>query len=437
LDREYLEDYEQKEKEEYSRVIKRIMDDSFSFEKDRYPPNERFFKIQKPVARMTSVGTTLGDFWVQVPFSGSLVLMLPPCPLSDYERDQFKESEIPALIDFIKETGKIQVVLNCNPTRYEGLDHLNPFFKELKPPVVELIPLSILGNETEIREAYYTFDTLAEIRFYSYMRNTISSYYKEEPTYYHSKTFSLLRGMFARVYVVLKLQCSTRVLAEEIENSLIDNPEIAWDLLGVCQDFIVNSFMNMTYDVANYSKDWLAATDLLPLVFRPREIRFPFEIGRCLLKKLTYAPKGLRACHDILDHYNNYDLQRVFESLNEAITTNHPDIVERKTSELSEILDNIWDDQTIPKRIEGIKVGLPLSIAAIGGVAGGLLAGQSGMGTGGFLAGLGFKIAEKAADKIFGVKGEGITEKLAKLGIKSYQANVYDFKKKYKHQIKG
>jgi len=35
----------------------------------------------------------------------------------------------------------------------------------------------------------------------------------------------------------------------------------------------------------------------------------------------------------------------------------------------------------------------------------------------------------------FGMHAEMLSEKLAKLRTKSYQANVYDFKKKYKSKI--
>jgi hypothetical protein len=52
--------------------------------------------------------------------------------------------------------------------------------------------------------------------------------------------------------------------------------------------------------------------------------------------------------------------------------------------------------------------------------------------TGGFLAELGFKIGEKAVTEFFSEKAEGLSERIAKLRTKSYQANVYDFKKKYK-----
>lgn len=144
------------------------------------------------------------------------------------------------------------------------------------------------------------------------------------------------------------------------------------------------------------------------------------------MKKLTYAPLGLRACNELIDHYSSYDLQKVQESLNEAIVTNQPHIVNESATELSEILDNVWNDKTIPRRVKGLQIGIPLLMAAIGSV----VAGPIGA-TGGFLAGLGYSVADKFID----LETEGLSEKLAKLKTKSYQANVYDFKQEYKHKI--
>ena len=45
MDREYLEDYEQREKEELDKfLLQKIKDGTFSLEKDRFPNKERFFK---------------------------------------------------------------------------------------------------------------------------------------------------------------------------------------------------------------------------------------------------------------------------------------------------------------------------------------------------------------------------------------------------------
>jgi hypothetical protein len=144
------------------------------------------------------------------------------------------------------------------------------------------------------------------------------------------------------------------------------------------------------------------------------------------MSKLTYAPEGLDACKELLYHYNAYDLQKVQKAMNEGIMTNQPDVINKSVTELSEILDNIWEDKTLPRRIRGLQIGIPLSMAAIGCAAAGPI-----VATGGFLAGLGFNVADKFID----LGTESLSERIAKLKTKSYQANIYDFKRRYKDKL--
>jgi hypothetical protein len=65
-------------------------------------------------------------------------------------------------------------------------------------------------------------------------------------------------------------------------------------------------------------------------------------------------------------------------------------------------------------------------MAAIGSVAAGPIGAAEG-----FLAGLGYSVADKFID----LGTEGLSERLAKIKTKSYQANIYDFTEKYKHNI--
>jgi len=141
LDREYLEDYEQTEREEFERLVGKTLEEgSYSFENDRYPPNERFVKLKKPVAKVSWETMNIRNIWGQIPFSGSLILPLGAIPKRVFERTYCRISEIPKIIDFIKNTGRLQVALNSDPTMYTGLDYLDPLFDELKPPVLSGIP---------------------------------------------------------------------------------------------------------------------------------------------------------------------------------------------------------------------------------------------------------------------------------------------------------
>lgn len=417
MDREYLEDYKQREKADLAHFLRGLQSGKFSLGKDKYPSDERFVKLQKPVAKASFGNTSIDKIWAQIPFCGSLLLLLPPLPLHLFEKYFFKVSQIPTIIDFIKETGKLQIVLHARIEHYVGLDFLDPFFKELKPPVIEGPPLTYLFDKTEIDKAREIFLTLASVRYFDFVQEKMTKIY---PPFFLRK---LMEDQ--ETYLFLKLQ--QPALVEELENFMIDDPRKASFLFLVYGMFIKNPLIDrLREDVENLTLEETRLVKFLPAHYRPKDIRFPCEIGKFLLRKLTYAPYGFDACKELIYHYDAYDLMKVEKSLNEAIVANNPDVVDEKAEELSEILDNIWNDTTLRRRIRGLQIGIPISMAALGSVAAGPI------GTlGGFLAGLGYSVADKFID----LGTEGLSERLAKLKTKSYQVNIYDFKKKYKAKI--
>lgn len=423
MDKEYLEDYNERERAEYERFFKSVQQDRFSFETDRYPPDERFVKIQRPVASTTLKLGHARNVWAQVPFCGSLILPLMPIPPDEYEKHFFKISEIPKIIDFIKNTGKIQIVLNGDTHFYEGLDYLKPFFEELRPPRWWGASLPMFWDKSEVKKATDIFYELGKVRYLDFLH--IYARQRKAPF-----LFPHLLKDSIQVYGFLRLQNYS--IVEDIENLMVDDPQIAKSMIYTCKLLIFDPFMELRSDTTNFALSNIEEAKGFPLIYRPKEIRFPCEIGKFLLSKLTYAPQGLDASKELMYHYNAYDLQKVQKSLNKAILANRPDLLDARIEELSEILDNVWDDKSIPRRIENINIGVPIIIAAIGSIAGALLGSTPGAVTGGLLAELGFKIGEKAAPKFFSEKAEGLSERIAKLRTKSYQANIYDFKKKYK-----
>jgi hypothetical protein len=87
-----------------------------------------------------------------VPFCGSLILLLSPVPREKFERMYFKVSEIPKIIDFVKETGRLQFALTGRPTLFSGLDYLSEVFEETQPPLYYMFPLLNFENRIEIQE---------------------------------------------------------------------------------------------------------------------------------------------------------------------------------------------------------------------------------------------------------------------------------------------
>jgi hypothetical protein len=420
LDREYLEDYEERERAELERlVLKRIREGDFSFEQCKYPPDERFQKLQYPVALTSFEGTSIDNMFSQVPFTGSLIIKIPPFPCALFEKFFFKRAEISKIIDFVKETGRIQVTLPDFPLRYVGLDYLDPFFTELSPPcLIDFPTLLFQGDDKETKEAINTLRALGGVKLAGILRQLAL-----HPDGSSGFASAVVHSIFD-AYVLLKI--GHYEFVEDIEDLIIDDPMKGLVLLDVCQKFLTNPNQGLRTSLCNFTSSEIKTSRILPVQYRLQKVRFPCEIGRFLLRKLTYAPMGLDACKELMYHYDAYDLRKVQESLNDAIVSNHPDIIDKNTEELCEILDTIWNDKTIPNRVKGVQIGLPLSMAAIGCSAAGPIGAA-----GGFLVGLGYSVADKFID----LETEGLSERLAKLKTRSYQANIYDFRQKYKHVI--
>jgi hypothetical protein len=420
LDREYLEDYEEREKAQFERfVLEKFEKGTSDLESARYPPYERFVGIRKPVAITSLITAHEDNLWGQVPFCGSLVLTIPSLPQSLFEENFFEISEISQVINFIKETGRLQLVLQDSLKDFVGLDYMDPFFEELKPPLYFAAPLSIYGSEKELQVVANEFLTLGKVKYFDFLRR-ISQQTGIPPRGYRN----IIERDLAS-YTILKL-CHYTPMVEAIENSMIDDPQGAFTLSRLCKKFITLPSGELFADAMDYAMEEIREAQALPWVYRPQEVRLPCEIGKFLLSKLTYAPTGMRACNELIDHYDAYDLQKLLESMNSAIVADNPDIINKSASELSQVLDNVWKDEIIPKRVKGLKVGIPLSMAAIGGAAAGPIGA-----VGGLLAGLGYSVADKFID----LGTEGLSERLAKLKTKSYQVNIYDFKEKYKAQV--
>jgi hypothetical protein len=414
LDRECLENYEKKERLEYERLLRNIEAGKFVLGKDKYPPKERFHELQDPVTIPSFECATRGNLWAQIPFSGSLVLPIPPISSAEFEKFFFPISMITDVVNFIKETGRLQIILSATPLKYEGLDYLDPFLEELNPPCKFLVPLKILVDKRDLESARNIFDTVAAVRFLSYIREIASHTGEYEITY--SNMLSKMESTF----IILKT--GHYAIAEDIENAMIDNPLAADLLLQLCYYFIASPFCDPSPSDVNFSFSELQLAQILPKAFQPNQLRFPCEIGKFLLRKLTYAPLGLDACKELIYHYDAYDLRKVQASFNEGIARNNPNILNKSSKALSEILDNIWNDKAIARKVKGLRAGILISMAAIGSVAAGPIGAL-----GGFLAGIGYNVADRFID----LGTEGLSEKVAKLKTKSYQVNIYYFRSKY------
>jgi hypothetical protein len=423
MNQEYLEDYEAKENEEFEAFSKKLLDGKFGSD-DRFPQTNRFVKLQEPVAHCAGIQAhRMENIYAQIPFTGSLVLGLPPVPQASFERMVCKVNEIPKILEFVKDTGKLQVVLEASPTAYLGFDYLDPFIKELRPPYFVGAPLSLFGTALNEKKARAGFQALAEIH---YAREFRALYYEHYP----GTNDNALRNSFQKwegTYAFLKLRGYR--LADTIEDLMIDNPREAIHLLYVSGHALCEPAIDCCTQVTNYAFEDIQASQNLPGEYQAGGASIPFEIGKFLFQKLTYAPQTLRGCYQLLDTYGSYDLQKIQKSLNEAIVSTDPDMVTIKAAELSEILDNVWRDKTIQGRISKMKIVVPFSIAAVGDVASVLEATNHPFE--GLLAALGFHVLSAVVDKA----GDNFLENIAKFRAKSYQIDIFDFNKRHGAKI--
>jgi len=417
LDREFLEDYEERELEEGNYFRKMASEGRFS-KTDLYPPIERFHKLNYPLVWAAPGGMSI---WPQIPMCGSLLIQILPVSKSNFENMHgFDVSDIDRLVDFAKDTGKVQFLVDWPTTAFYGLDFLDPIFQELRPPAVWTFPYPS-ELKLEVRKYREEFEALANIRFTEYVRWMLDTYEfsrRSLPIYYLAKRLM----DYQRDYVQLRIMGFNEV-AEYLSNLMIDDPAFAHEVFSMVACFITLPMQDSTRAERNLDIEFLTkAISRLNLIKREAEkAKFPCEIGSFLLNKLSLFPEGFESCRDLIARYTQEDLYRVMASLSEGVKRKRADVVNLKANELCAILDNIWKDaDRIRDEVTAVRYGIPIGMAIIGSMAGPVGA------TGGLLAGLGFTVA----DKILDWSASSVSERIVKFFNENWLANIYDFRKK-------
>ncbi len=349
-----------------------------------------------------------------------LIIEISPVPEQFfYQSHGIEKKDFEELIDFSKETGKVQFMINGNPESFRGLDFLLPLFEEMRPPLSYSIPMASLFEIGELRNYMKEFDTLIEIpsqggmNFKDVHANTVNLggiQYNLEEILNENKVYYAFFNGYGYNNIV---DCYEDLL-------IIDSIKAADFLAGIGKLIVeprleafksdrIFSFKALTE--LNYS---LNSTDLMG---KPNNIH---EIGKFLFNKLTFMPEGFEACKDVIARYKQEDLYKVSSSLHEGVIKQDQDLVCKKNIELSEILDNVWSDAKLENRIKGVNYGIPISMALVGTLASGALSGGVGL-----LVGLGITGVSEIFDQ------ESIGEKLAKKIVPNHVVNIFDFKKKY------
>ena len=412
LKREYLQDYERQEKEHISNFIKQVSEGKFQ-KTDIFPSEKRFKNLHFPI---TYRGDANVPIWPIAAFSGSTIVPIVPIEKERFEDfHNFKISDIEQMVSFTEETGKIQFVLMRRPTDYYKLDFLEPILKRLRPPQFIGIPVDEYEQSNELSMYYREFSVVANSGFRNHVR-------KNSSVGSNKRAFDLLMTNLRGNYMMIRA-----ISTPEFSNSFADlvrtDYENGGKLLEMMSLFVLRPLRNPLKCIDAIPMETLEIGNKLGLYeMSQSKSVFPCELGRLLMEKITYYPESLEACKQVTSRYKDEDVIQLLQAVHEGIIKNTPDTVEKNEKELAAALDNIWGDNTLRNRINGIRFGVPLILGAVGTIAGGLSGGYIGL-----LSGLGFDVA----DKMFEFKGDAFSEKISKFLTPSYQTTIFDFRKRY------
>lgn len=416
MDKEFLIDYEAREKEEIKKFVQKFREGKI---RGRYPLPDRL-KLNEPYTKSIA-----GErIWNQIPLYGTTIIALKPTKKEIFEKVHGLDIEdIDRLIDFAKETERVQFSLAESPTRYAKMDFLEPIFKELQPPKLTHIPLDCMATNKEIEKSY---DEMKRLLKNSSSLDFIKKYVEKK---YYKLVISpddVKRGIIDDL-IRLKLMGYENSVKDFTRSlTAIDTTKII-SLLEAIHDMFFFSFDPLKGVKSFKRQDIHDLHERFPLNLKiPKEKELPCEVGKFLNDKLKLIiPKNLDGAIELSDEYDLYDLRKVMSALSVAVEKEKIDVINEKSEESSVIFENVWSDaDKLKGKINIFRHGISFGIGIIGVVATLPISG-----VGGLLSGLGFEVADKVAD----IKAyRSISEKIAEWRMQSHIIHVYDFKRKYK-----
>lgn len=417
MDIEFLLDYEEREKEETEKFGRKFIEGKI-LKEDRYPSIDRL-KLKQPYAKSID-----GEcIWTQIPLYGTTIINLKPAKKEIFEKlHGFDIEDIPRLMDFSRETGKVQFALAESPLNYAKMDYLEPVFKELKPPRLIYIPLDWIGESAEIEKYYGEMSNLLNNQqTFEFITKYIDEKYLESSTSSENVKKGIIFDLMRLKYVgyeALVKDFTNRLTSMDI-TKLVMLHETIHDIFLYSLDPLKGIKSLKRKDIHDLNLQFPFTQNFYG------ELELPCEIGKFLNDKLKLiAAKDVEGAIALSDEYNLYDLRKISIALNKAVLEENTDAIDRNSLEISLIFENVWDDaDKLKKKICNIRYGISLGVGILGSVASLPLSGY-----GGFLAGLGFMVGDKLLEK---KAYESISEKISKYGMQSHVVHVYDFKKKY------
>jgi hypothetical protein len=417
MNREFLTNYAKDElarqAEHYEKVRKG------QIEPTGYPNNTRFTKTNYPLVLCdTNIYRYYGQkIWSQIPFAGTLIIPLSPSTKSNFLAEHsFDAKDIDKMIDLAKDTGRVQFVLSSKPTRYEGLDHLQPILEEMRPPIITM-PWNLIGSDEEYDGWINEFNRIAVASYDDELKNRVEEI--GESKQYLKGTKDYQASIYAKINW-LKMEDAV----EDVKNYINAAPDYVISLLDYC-GFLTENIFNPIPLNRNYSLETLKFynSNLKP---QPgAKFQAPVEIGAYIMNKIAKNPQDYYGCVGVIEQYDQNDLYKILESLDTGLKGRKKDQVLDNTKQLEILFDNIWKDASNIKQNQKV-VSWSVSGASITiGIAGSMFSGDPIIG---LLTTLGLPALEKLSDIIIRSK------KVTKLFNPDYIYNIYDFQEK--HNIK-
>jgi hypothetical protein len=413
MNKEFLYNYEKNEISNQQKHYEKIRDNAE--DPIGYPDNSRFSKTNSPLVLCDSnTYRHYGEkIWSQVPFAGTLIIPLTVSTKRNFLTDHgFDVNDIDKMIDLAKDTGRIQFVLSTKPTLYEGLDHLQSVFEELRPPIITT-PWNLFGSDAEYDRWINEFNDIAVAAYDNELWN------RTQEAGERVQYFKSMRSYQASIYAKINwLKMEDAV--EDIKNYIHFAPDYVISLLDYC-GFLTENLYNPIRFNHNYSLETLKFYNSNFRAKPGSQFQAPVEIGAYIMKKITRNPQNYYGCLGVIDQYNQNDLYTLLESLDKGIRSKRKEQVLFDIQQVRMILDNIWKDaDKINSNKDFTSWGIGLTI----GIAGFLLTGGLSSFATGLLASLGFTVTDKLLDSM-------VSKKVVRLLNRDYIYNIYDFKEKY------
>lgn len=331
----------------------------------------------------------------------------------------FSSKEIEDIIQFSKDTGRIQFILESFPEDFQNLQFLEQIFQELRPPLY-LNPHAHLSKKR--LEAFVEIETIIDIneQVYFAIWNNFQGQRSPALDLFNKRvncgTYADLRDL------------GFDEIADEIIDNILINPSKSCALLAVSQAFITNPMINPFHVQmsVNYERAVLAKKILGTQFDMNKSNIFPCEIGAFLLKKKSFNPKNFEDSQRALEIYSDNQFYRVYQAFNEAVSTKNYSVLDTKIKSLNEIFKQIWDDaESINRTKELIKKPIIFSIAGIGLSIATLTRWGTITADKGFLLELGLLAATSLAGDYI---RNDVPEYFSRLIEKPYNVTIYDFK---------